>query len=42
MLHRGCYKSREDASGLFFDWFFGVCFFFSSHMRVSKATLLPP
>lgn len=38
MSHRGCYKSRENVSGLFFD-----CFgFFSFPIRVSKATLLPP
>lgn len=38
MSHRGCYKSRENVSGLFFD-----CFgFFPSPIRVSKATLLPP
>ncbi|KGL89105.1 hypothetical protein N301_03201, partial [Charadrius vociferus] len=37
MSHRGCYKSRENVSGLFFD-----CFFFPSHIRVSKATLFPP
>ncbi|KFP63045.1 hypothetical protein N322_05165, partial [Cariama cristata] len=44
MSHRGCYKSRENVSGIFFDCFFFllVFFFFSSHVRVSKATLLPP
>ncbi|KFP83227.1 hypothetical protein N311_12373, partial [Apaloderma vittatum] len=39
MSHRGCYKSRENVSGLLFDWLF---VFFPSHIRVSKATLLPP
>lgn len=37
MSHRDCFQSRENVYGLFFE-----CFFFPSHIRVSKATLLPP